>query len=376
MRYVLDHTWHLTALLLVLLTVTVLGCGEGDFRPDAIGPEGEIIVVVDSAIWNGSVGNALRSELGYYIPTLPAPERSFDLRAFELRGNTLDRIKQQKNVVFVAPISDPSNVGSFIRSRLPEGGVEAIESGGRIVASRPDLWRRNQKVYFISAADTSDLVAAINEHGPALRDSFNVVTRQRLAHEMFRRGRQHDIEEELMDRHGFAVHAQHDYVIAMDTTNFVWLRRILTDTWRSVFVHYIEDADPSLLSPEWILASRDSLTERYVQGNLGGWVEIDRRRPIEAEEIDFRGRYGYEVRGLWQMVGEDEQGDMIQFGMGGPFVTYAFYDQPSGRMYLIDGMVFAPGFDKREFLRQMEVIAYTFRTSQSSQGEQVATIAP
>jgi hypothetical protein len=51
-------------------------------------------------------------------------------------------------------------------------------------------------------------------------------------------------------------------------------------------------------------------------------------------------------------------------GMGGPFLTYAFYDEPSGRLYLIDGMVFAPSFKKREFLRQMEVIAFTFRTRQ------------
>ncbi len=362
--------------LLVLLLMFAIGCGDGDYRREAVGVDGEIVVVVDSTIWNGSVGEAIRDELGYFIPTLPAPERSFDLRTIELQGNTLERIKQHKNVVFVAPISDSSSVGDFIRGRLPDGGIEAIESGGRIVASRPNLWRRNQKVFFISAADTSDLVATLHEHGPALRDTFNLVSRQRLAADMFRRGRQHDLEEDLMERHGFAVNAQHDFVLAIDTTDFVWLRRILSDTWRSLFVHYVEDADPSMLSAEWVVATRDSLTRDYVQGNLGGWVEIDRRRPLEAEELDFRGRYGYEVRGLWQMVGEDEQGEMIQFGMGGPFVTYAFYDQPSGRMYLIDGMVFAPGFDKREFLRQMEVLAYTFRTEESVDNEQVATTSP
>lgn len=376
MVYPFAHRPSVLALASLLFILLLAGCDEDDFRPEAIGPEGEIIVVIDSTFWNGAVGDAIRSELGYYIPTLPAPERSFDLRALDLRANTLDRIKQQKNVVFVAPISDSSNVGNFIRGRLPEGGVQAIESGGRIVASRPDLWRRNQKVFFISAADASSLVATINEHGPALRDSFNVVTRQRLTREMFRRGRQHDLEEELMENHGFAVNAQHDFVVAIDTTDFVWLRRILTDTWRSLFVHYVDNADPAMLSADWVIATRDSLTRVYVQGNLGGWVEIDRRRPLEAAEIDFRGRYGYEVRGLWQMVGQDEQGNAIQFGMGGPFVTYAFYDQPSNRIYLIDGMVFAPGFDKREFLRQMEVIAYTFRTRESAPADQVAAASP
>ncbi|NBC17960.1 MAG: DUF4837 family protein, partial [Bacteroidetes bacterium] len=58
--------------------------------------------------------------------------------------------------------------------------------------------------------------------------------------------------------------------------------------------------------------------------------------------------------------------DLIIDG-GGPFLTYSFYDQSTGRLYMIDGMVFAPGHEKREFLRQMEVIAHTFRTRQESE---------
>jgi hypothetical protein len=52
----------------------------------------------------------------------------------------------------------------------------------------------------------------------------------------------------------------------------------------------------------------------------------------------------------------------VEYGMGGPFLNYTFYDESSRRLYMIDGMVFAPGYDKREFLRQMEVISHTFRT--------------
>lgn len=356
-------TSFVVAPLLVASLIFLSACGDGDFRPEAVGAEGEIFVVMDSTLWRGPAGDAVRNEIGTYIPTLPAPEASFDLRQVSLDSRTLDRIRASKNIVFVAPLTDTSNVGQFLRSRLPEGGAEIISSGGQVVASRPDLWRRNQRVFFIAAADTADLIQTLNQHGSAIRDTFNTVTRQRLTREMFRRGRQPDLENQLMDAHGFAVSIQHDYTIATDTTDFVWLRRILSDTWRSLFVHYIDGADPSIITPQWIAATRDSLTRDYVQGNLGGWVEIDRRMPVEAEEVDFRGRYGHELRGVWQMVGQDESGNRIQFGMAGAFITYAFYDQDTDRVYLIDGMIFAPRYDKREFLRQMEVIAYTFRTS-------------
>ena len=89
---------------------------------------------------------------------------------------------------------------------------------------------------------------------------------------------------------------------------------------------------------------------------------------MNAENIDFLGKYGFESRGLWHMVARSEDG-YEPLGMGGPFLTYAFYDEETGRNYIIDGMVFAPNYPKREFLRQMEVIAYTFRQQMPTSDE-------
>lgn len=354
-----------TLLGCLLLSATLLaGCGDVDFRPDALGIEGEITVVIDSTLWNGAVGDVLRNELSAPIATLPSQEPSFALKQTSLTSEqVLSMVQDYKNVLFVAPLSDTtrSNEARFIKSRLSEEAQQAILDGGTAVVPRPDQWRRNQLVFFITAANPEGLVTAIEENGEGMLYQFNELSRKRLHRDMFDIGRQPDIEEYLMENHGFAVNAQHDYLVAMDTTNFIWLRRILSDTWRSFFIYYEEDADPSKLTPEWIYNARDALTKRYVQGNLDGWVEIDRRRPLETEEINFKGRYAYETRGLWHMVGE-ENGEKFVHGMGGPFLTYAFYDEPSGRLYLLDGMIFAPNYPKREFLRQMEVIAYSFRT--------------
>jgi hypothetical protein len=352
-------------LVLAVGAFSLTACQEGDFRPHAVGPEGTINIVMDSTRWNGPLGEAVRSELGQFIQTLPAPERAFDLQLHALQSaSDLERVKRLKNVVFVAPLSDTTNEARFLQSRIDERGREAILNGGRVAyIHRPDLWRRDQMVMYVTAGDESALIRALQDNGDNMRYVFNRITRDRLSQDMFRRGRQTELETRLMETHGFAVNGQHDFLLAKDTTDFVWLRRILSDSWRSVFVHYIDNASPAMLDPEWIYATRDSLTREYVQGNLGGFVEIDRRRPLTTREVDFLGRFGYETRGLWHMVGEDENGGRVPFGMGGPFVSYAFYDEPSGRLYLIDGMVFAPNHGKRDFLRHMEVIAHTFRTA-------------
>ena len=344
------------------------GCSERflsgtDFRPEAVGEEGRLALVIDSTLWKGAVGDKIRETIAAPIGTLPSREPRFEIDVINLQSQmALDIAKARKSVLFVAAIRDTASTESrFLRSILSADAVQAILDGNGAVVPRENVWRQRQQVFYVMAPTDTALIATIDTNAEDIVYQLNLATRLRLHREMFDIGRQRDIEQYLMDNHGFAVHGQHDYVVAVDTNRFIWLRRTLSDTWRSLFVYYEENADPGLLTPEWVIDTRDVLSERHLQGSLGGWVEIDRRQLIEAEEISFKDRFGYEVRGLWHMVGE-QNGRIVPYGMGGPFLTYAFYDEPTRRLYLVDGMVFAPNFPKREFLRQLEVIAYTFRT--------------
>lgn len=341
---------------LLVLTVPILpACSDVDLRPTAGGPDSEIMVVADSVLWNGPVGEAIRGELERNMPTLPQPEPFFDVVYQPLRtGNDLDQAQRRKNVLFVAPLDDTTNTAQFISARL-DSAVRAGVMDGRFSAfPREDLWYRDQLVYYVTAPTETELADAIRQNGEQLRQRFHQLVLDRMEQEMFAKGRQFEVEEQLMDEHGFALNVQHDFVIVQDTANFVRMRRVLSKTWRDLFVYYIEDGDPSTIRPEWIYRVRDSLSQEYMEGTFeGSYVEIDRRRPLITENINFLDRYAFKTKGLWHMVGG---------AMGGPFVNYAFYDEQQQRIYMVDGMVHAPGFDKREFLRQMEVIARTFRT--------------
>ena len=351
-----------SALLVGFLFLT--GCESLEYRPNAVGKEGEIIVVADSASWNGELGEAIRRYVSPYLGTLPAPEREFTLRHRTITSQSaMEAIQKQKNILFIAPLSGESSEASFLRSRLDEQVESAILNGESSVVSRPDLWRGNQQVVYLLGDSAEALIALLEERGDDVRYAFNTMTRARLEVDMFEKGRQPDLEDALMSKHGFAVNAQHDYFTAIDTTDFVWWRRVITsNSWRSMFMYYIDDFNPVNLTPEWIYEARQRLTETHIKGNLDGFVAIDFRRELTSENIDFKGRFAYESRGLWHMIGRDDDGSTMEYGMGGPFLNYTFYDEDTGRLYMIDGMVFAPGYDKREFLRQMEVIAHTFRT--------------
>ena len=371
---------------MAVLFLGSLGC-EGDYRPRAVGEEGAITVVVDSTSWDGALGDAIRESLGPYVTTLPTAERYFKLKQVDLDSErTFESVKDRKNVVFIAPLSDSTNEANFLRRRLSPDARDAVMNGQQAVVEKPNLWRRSQRVYFITAASTDALISALSDQGPRIRETFKEATLERMEREMFEKARQQNLEDSLMQTHGFAINVQHDFLLInqnqTDSTGLVYLRRVLTDTWRNVLVYYEEDARPSQITPEWIYATRDSLAQIYMQGNRAGFARIDYRRPISTQQISFLDRYAYEARGLWHMVAHQDSlnadpslGKWVEMGMGGPFVTYTFYDQATDRLYMIDGSVFAPGYDKLRFIRHMEIIARTFRTQQdasSPEGEAVA----
>jgi hypothetical protein len=64
------------------------------------------------------------------------------------------------------------------------------------------------------------------------------------------------------------------------------------------------------------------------------------------------GKYCGELRGLWEM-----QGDM----MGGPFVSHARLDEKNNRVVVVEGFVFAPETNKRNYIRRIEAALYTLQ---------------
>lgn len=363
------------------LLIGLVGACDGDYRPRAIGKEGEVTVVMDSSHWTGPVGEAFRSTVTPWMETLPQPERYFEIRHLELSSErAYESIQDLKNVVIAAPLSDSTNEANFLRRRLSDKARQAIENGQSAVVDKPDLWRRSQRVFFVTAATPEALATVIEEQGREMKRSFKEITLRRMKREMYDDARQYALEDSLMEKHGFAVNVQHDFQIAVDTTTesegFVWLRRILAQTRREFFVYYEENAKPSQLTPEWVYTTHDSLTREHFRGNVRGFVRIDYRRTLETTQTTVLDRYGYKTRGLWHFVmPAEEEGEFMGLAGGGPFLAYAFYDRPSDRLYLLHGSVFAPDFDKLRFIRQMEVMANTFRTKTEAARPDSAAVA-
>jgi hypothetical protein len=351
------------ALLALVLPLAACG-GNSDYRPFARGADFDLYAVVDSAQFEGTIGEAVRQGPGGLVRTLPAAENRYSVVPANIRTEEgWEDVRTNKNLIIAAPFTDSTFEASVVRAFFSDDVRARLrENGAGAAVVRHDVWRRGQTVVFATGPDEEAVAQALLESDDSVDRGLERGTRAILMRDMFDRGRQPELEDTLMANHGFAVNMQHDYFIARSEPGFVWLRRVLTDTWRSVFVYYEDDVDPLQITPAYARALRDSLTAVHVEGSRGGFVQIDDRLPFEASEVEFQGRYAIELRGVWAMFGTTDDGRRFA-SMAGPFVTYVFYDEGQRRLYLIDGMVFAPNNPKLPFLRQVEVIAQTFRTA-------------
>lgn len=357
---------RLAALALFASGAALVGCDQPlvGLQP-AVGGIPEVLVVSDSATWNGLVGEAVRQELAKPIRTLPNQQGFLRLRFQALAPQFMDQIRQTRNVLFIAPIDSETPIGDYLRARVPEGQQGAIESGTSVaVTIRENLWAAGQVAVTATAANDSLLANAIIERADSLRTAYERNVLAETVREMFDTGRQTEIEDELLAEKGWAVAIQHDYIEVQDTTltvdgqpaAFTRFRRIVPETWRDFFV-FTMDGVETLPDDDAIDQVTAGLLRDFAQGNEDdSYVVQDFRRPVEIETVPLAERDAREQRGMWSMS---------DYSMGGAYIRYAFVDEDTDRLYVYYGMTFAPSrtHDKREFLRQMEAIATTFRTA-------------
>ena len=80
-------------------------------------------------------------------------------------------------------------------------------------------------------------------------------------------------------------------------------------------------------------------------------MAVELQYPVLKEEINFKEKYAIKLSGLWKMEG---------IFMGGSFINYTFLDSKEERVVNIYGFVYAPKFNHREYLRELEALFTTY----------------
>jgi hypothetical protein len=338
------------ATILLLISIPIfIGC---DGKRPAIGEEHEILVVADSLEFL-DLEPILTEVFGKVIYT-PQPETLFELTRvkFSDYGNK----KRRKNIIVIAPLNSGSNVSNHISEILDSNVFSLVESGEEFVFNKYDLWAQNQLVMILTSPEMETLKQKISDNRDDLLYYFQKISNKRLFKSLYNaKYERRDIEAKLLIDYGWIIYVQADFLLAKDAPedNFVWLRRAAhTDMERWIFVHWIDNASPSLLNADSINAIRDRLTKKYYQTMDGSaYVEITQEQLPAVSEVNFQDKYALMSEGFWRFTDQ---------GGGGPFISYTFYDEKTRRIYIIDGSIYAPKYYKKKLIQQVDVTLQSF----------------
>lgn len=316
----------------IALFVAAVSCSSGKQKallPNVSGKAGEVIIAMDKDNWEGDLGNEVRYVLGGDTPYLAQKEPLFNLVNVSPTGFA-DLFRVHRNIVIFSTDSS-----------LQEGKV----------VYRADLWARPQCVIEVSAPDSHTLLNLFRENSDNISGALEQAERDRIIANA-KLYEEYGIAEAVRGKISGSPHFPSGYKLRKMTDDFIWIADDKQYSTQGVFIYWYPAEEKENFSKENILAHRNAFMKANVPGMFDNtWMTTSTFIEPTVEFISFRGRQFAQTRGFWEV-----QNDF----MGGPFVSHSFYSRDGKDIIVVEAWVYAPKYDKRQLLRQVESVIYSF----------------
>lgn len=296
----------------------------------ATGMPYEVEVVTTRAIWDDTVGVALRSELEQPIRGLPQAEPSM-------------------RVTFTTP-DDFNGLMTYVRNIIMLT-IDAERYTKLSVRTEKDRWAKGQTIVYISAPDEASILTYLAKNRGALTDYFTRLEMARMA-EVMQETYSSLVMDSVKSKFGIMLNVPSDITSFKDTTDFFWASNDAKTGRMDVVVYTFPYTDKQTFTLEYLHHMRDSILGANIPGAYPNSHMTTQPIGLTYTPITLQGKYCGVLRGLWRM-----EGDM----MGGPFVSFARLDEANHRVVVAEGFVYAPETNKRNYIRRLEAGLHTLR---------------
>lgn len=328
---------------IILLTASIFAlfsCGERKktLLPNVSGKAGEVLIVLGEEQWTGSLGAEIKDTLAADCPFLPQKEPLYTL--VNITPNAFgDLFKVHRNIIIFN-----------INNKITEPGV----------VYRNDVWAKPQTVIAINAIDTESAKELFLEHKIRIATTLEQAERNRVIDNSLKY-EERSIRPSIVQVFGGAPHFPTGYSLKKITEDFAWVAYETQYTTQGVFI-YKYPAYEGAFERDNAIAKRDEFLQKYVPGMFEDTYMITSEitKP-SMKYLKYKHRDFAELRGYWEVHNDF---------MGGPFVSHLFYSEDGQYIVALDAWVYAPKYDKRHYLRQVESFLYSFEwSSNDEEGE-------
>jgi len=324
---------------IALICFFIVGCSS---KKQSKGMDDEIRVVcskIDEPL--------LRTYLSIiFNDTLYAPQPEPLFKIIFSRPEDYKDLKRYSQIIVAAVDRNNSNSGyRLLQNLLPDQQLNNSLHDNPMLLTR-DLYAKDQVYVILNASSEEHLFLGIDKNKELLRMHYDEQFKIRGNKFIFK-DNQIKIEKKLSQNYKWSIKVPWGWKVLRDDakTNFFWMGAEYPYKWISVKWddgNYIED---------------QLLVGRQVWN-----FPIDNYKSIRFNDYKFKldRIYFNDLKG-WQCSGVWESSDSLE-AKGGPFFSYIFYDDKTNRTFHINTLVHNPGKSKSLYIRQMRLIAKSFKS--------------
>lgn len=340
--------------------IALASCGgelsSEDLLPDASGEHGHILVVMENNLWEGNMGTNLRAQLdqrceGPYL----RPEPLFNY--YQKKPGTLNHVNKMSRLILKVFIDRDSTYQETA------------------VIEKDNYWAKGQLFLVIKDSDAGRLNRFIAEDFQQVLDKMNDFELQELVAK-YKSRPNNAVDAQAEEKFGINIKLPRESKLKVEKENFMWVkydrsRNLMSDEssgarggtfWiQEGIVFWSEPFNDSTIDPYNILEKRDTVLKHNIPGKVKGSYMATEYDPCCAPTgmvTTFKGNRCVIFRGLWKHAGRRGAAG------GGPFIQYSIHNPSNNTVVTVCGYVYAPKFDKREYIRELEAMMSTIEIAE------------
>ncbi len=327
-----------TALVFLL---NLAGCREMALPP--AGSYSEILLVTDDGRESPFVPQILpwlAREHDYVLDK----EKSFSVSVAE--AAEFDEMLSVKNIVICGVANPLTSVGKHITTLIGEEGVERVRRGGASILKRENLPGPGQLTVIVTATTEGELERVIAQRGRELEDIIEESCRKRLRRFLLSYPNR-EVTDYLHQTYGFVVEVPTLYKLFGEGPRPPGIELLREKPTRLLGIFWVDrKTAPTLSDKETLFEIR----EKYV------WERYD-KDAMDSTRVWFSethlGEYpAVKMEGYWYNT---------KATAGGYYQTFFVYQEVQQLLWVVDLLVYAPGFPKHPHFRELHALAETFR---------------
>ncbi len=293
----------------------------------ATGRPYELVVSVDQNLWDGPVGDTIRSIFGESVHMLNQSEPMYDIMRVNpsgLKGLML----RHRNILEIKVTPEVKKPRS---------------------AAQYDIYSRPQILVTVAAPDTKSMLEYLSDNRAEMQQTFEIAERNRSL-SAAKRFKERDIENDIFKTFGMNIDIPMGYRQRNKIgDDFLWISNEQALSSQGIVVYSYPYTGGEDFGLDHLVARRNEFVNRIPGPSDGSNMTTADFEP-DLRYMRINGRPWAEMRGLWDVAGDF---------MGGPFVSFSTLDTSANRVVTVDCYVFSPRHPKRNLMRTVEHIIYS-----------------